>query len=118
MIATPPPWSGRARIARGEACANFARNAGTLKKYGVAIDWYREALAVDPRATDYRIEMVRNLVSLGALNVAQREASIAAAIEPSLCAGLGDGRWRRGGPFERQGLRGGLRQADRNHHRG
>lgn len=82
LMATPAPWTGRARIARGEACANFARNSNQIKKFGMAIDWYRTALEVDPRGTDYRLEMIRNLVALGAMNVARRETLIATEIEP------------------------------------
>lgn len=82
MIATPPPWSGRARVARGEAAANFARNAAKIRKYGVAVDWFRTALECDPRATDYRVEMVRALVGLGAMFPARQEARIATVMDP------------------------------------
>jgi tetratricopeptide (TPR) repeat protein len=82
LILTPPPWSGPNRIARGEACANFARRAHRLRRYGAAIEWFGKALYIDPIASDYRCEMIFSLVALGSLDMARREANIAIAIEP------------------------------------
>lgn len=83
---TAPPWTGRARVARGEACANFARNAHAMNKNGIAVDWYFMALEADPLATDYRCDLARAMVSLGALQPARRQASIATHIDPESAA--------------------------------
>jgi tetratricopeptide (TPR) repeat protein len=82
VMQTPPPWNGHARVARGEACANFGRNAYRLQKHGIAMEWFRDALVADPLAVDYRLEMANSLVALGALHIARREASIATHMEP------------------------------------
>jgi len=86
MTLTPPPWigkgSGVSRIARGEACANFARNAHKMKQYGVASDWFGMALAADPLAVDYHCELARSFVGLGSMKAARRQAEIATEVEP------------------------------------
>ena len=82
VMQTPPPWNNHARMARGEACANFGRNAYKLQKHGIAMEWFRDALAADPVFVDYRLEMSHSLVALGALHIARREASIATHLEP------------------------------------
>jgi len=55
---TRPPKSGVDRVARGEACAFYARLAASVGQYGTAADWYRDAIMSDPRAVDYRLELV------------------------------------------------------------
>jgi tetratricopeptide (TPR) repeat protein len=80
---TAPPWTGRARIARGEACAHFANYAHRMNKFGIAIDWYFMALEADPLAVEYRRELARSMVSIGALGPARRQASIATDIDPA-----------------------------------
>jgi tetratricopeptide (TPR) repeat protein len=55
---TRPPKSGVERVARGEACAFYARTAAQTGQYGTAADWYRDAIMSDPRAVDYRLELV------------------------------------------------------------
>jgi len=82
LTTTPAPWTGRVRVARGEAYANFARTAHKIRHYGKSIDWFRYALEVDPLAVEYRCEMVRSLVALGAMESAKRECIIASEIEP------------------------------------
>ena len=82
VMQTPPPWNNHARMARGEACANFGRNAYKMQKHGIAMEWFRDALAADPVFVDYRLEMSHSLVALGALHIARREASIATHLEP------------------------------------
>lgn len=82
LCATPQPWSGKARVARGEAAAMFGRTAHRMQKYGVAVDWYRTAIQADPMCADYRCDLVISLVALGAMGPARREASIAVEIEP------------------------------------
>lgn len=82
LTTTPPPWTGKVRIARGEAYANYARNSHKIRNYGKAIDWYRYAIEVDPLAAEYRCELARSLVALGAMQSAKRECTIASEIEP------------------------------------
>ena len=86
LAATPLPLSGPgsgvARIARGEACANFARTAHKLKRYGLAADWFAAALQADPMAAEYRCELARSYVALESMRIAKREAEIATIIEP------------------------------------
>ena len=82
IMMTPPPWNGHARLARGEACANFGRNAYKFQKYGIAVEWFRDALAADPCYVDYRLEMANSMAAYGSLHSAQREASIATDLEP------------------------------------
>jgi tetratricopeptide (TPR) repeat protein len=55
---TRPPKSGVDRVARGEACAFYARLAASVGNYGTAADWFRDAIMADPRAVDYRLELV------------------------------------------------------------
>lgn len=72
---TAPPWTGRIRVARGEACMFFARMATTVKKLGTALDWYRQALECDPYASEYRMNMIQQvLVPMGYLTMAQTES--------------------------------------------
>lgn len=85
LMASPFPWTGPTRVARGEAAAMFARTAHRMRKYGVAVDWFRTALEADPIATQYRCELVTSLVALGALDFARREASIATQLDPTEC---------------------------------
>src|SRR5215469_7688791 len=55
---TRPPKSGVDRVARGEACAFYARLAASVGNYGTAGDWFRDGIIADPRAVDYRLELV------------------------------------------------------------
>ena len=80
---TPPPWTGLERVARGEACAHFARLAIAMNRHGLAMDWYNRALECDPLATDYRLELATKcLVNVGAMKAARRQAIIAKDIDP------------------------------------
>lgn len=84
LSSTPPPWNGKARVARGEAAGMFGRGAHKLNKYGVAIDWFRTAVEADPMSGDLRCDLAISLVALGAMEAARREASIATDLEPDL----------------------------------
>ncbi len=55
---TKLPQNGVDRVAKGEACAFYARMAASTGHYGTAADWYRDAIMTDPRAIDYRLELV------------------------------------------------------------
>jgi tetratricopeptide (TPR) repeat protein len=80
---TGSPSSGLERVARGEACVFFAQLANLLGKPGTAADWYREALAADPRAVDYRLDMIlKSYRKMGNLKAAQEEGIRATKIEP------------------------------------
>lgn len=83
IVQTAPPWTGKERIARGEALAHFARLAHAMRRYGIALEFYRRALECDPLATEYRLELAtRCMVNMGALKPARREALVAAEIDP------------------------------------
>jgi hypothetical protein len=80
---TDPPASAIARLARGEACVFFAREALSRGKYGTAVDWYYDAINADPRAVDYRVEMCRQaLIPIGLFRDARMEAERATRIDP------------------------------------
>jgi tetratricopeptide (TPR) repeat protein len=81
----PHAWAkeqANVRVARGEAYANFGRTGHKLRYYGRAVDWFRFALEVDPKAAEYRCDLARALVALGAMHSGKREATIATEIEP------------------------------------
>jgi tetratricopeptide (TPR) repeat protein len=84
LAATPPnTWQQPlVRLCRGEACANFARHAHKLKRYGIAIDWFRQALGADLIAAEYRCELARSLVAFESMDMARREAKLATELEP------------------------------------
>lgn len=83
LVATTAPQSGVARVAHGEACMFFARASVANKRLGSALDWYNQALAVDPRAVDCRLELATKVYRpLGNLKAARREALFATRIEP------------------------------------
>ena len=84
LSSTPPPWNGKARVARGEAAGMFGRAAHRLNKFGVAVDWFRTAIEADPMSGELRCDLATSLVSLGAMEPARREASIATEVEPEL----------------------------------
>lgn len=80
---TTPPTTGLARIGHGEACLWYARDALAKQRFGTAADWYREAIAADPLAADYRAELaVRALLPMGLLRDARIEAERATRIDP------------------------------------
>ena len=80
---TPQPWSSVVRVARGEACAFFARMMTARGRVGTAVDWYHIALHADPKATEYRMELaVRCYLSMHWHDMAVVEARVAASIEP------------------------------------
>jgi tetratricopeptide (TPR) repeat protein len=83
LYKTRPPKSGVDRVARGEACAFYARLAASVGNYGTAGDWYLEAIMADPRAVDYRLELVTKAYR-PQLNwqLAQQECQRATEIEP------------------------------------
>jgi len=71
-------------IGNGEACVFFARSALRKNKHGLALDWYRKALEVDPKVIEYRLELaIKVLKPLGNLKEARREALISTKIEPN-----------------------------------
>ena len=85
---TSPPHSGRERVAHGEACLFYARLAMAKNKFGMAADWYREAIQADPLALDYRTELcVRAYLPMGAYTLAQQEAQRAVKIDPGYAEG-------------------------------
>jgi tetratricopeptide (TPR) repeat protein len=73
LMKLPPPWNGRQRVMYGEACAFFARLATQSERLGTAYDWYERALKADPRATDYRIELVNKSMALLGINEGAKE---------------------------------------------
>ncbi len=80
---TTPPKGGKERIAHGEACRFFALKALHKGRTGEAGDWYREAINSDPRATDYRVELVTKVLTLmGLTEAARQEATRAVKIDP------------------------------------
>jgi tetratricopeptide (TPR) repeat protein len=84
LASTPPPWNGKARVARGEAAGMFGRGAHRLNKFGVAVDWFRTAIDADPMSGELRCDLAISLVALGAMEPARRVASIAVEVEPKL----------------------------------
>ena len=83
LIKTLPPWTSVTRIARGEACAFFARLALSKQRLGVAADWLAEALRADPMAVDYRLEMARRCyLPMRLMDAAVAEARKATELEP------------------------------------
>src|SRR6266699_1950379 len=60
---SPPIQSAAQRVGRGEACLFYARRALAKKRMGKAADWYRDALSVDPLATEYRIELITKVLT-------------------------------------------------------
>ena len=80
---TKTPQSGVDRVAKGEACAFYARLAASTGQYGTAADWYRDAIMADPRAVDYRLELVTKAYRQQ-LNwqLAEQECLRCIAIEP------------------------------------
>src|SRR5215475_2395486 len=71
------------RIIHGEACVFFARLESNAERIGTAYDWYMRALKADPRAIEYRLELIAKiLVPMGNLTRAKSEAKRATRIEP------------------------------------
>ena len=80
---TNPPKSGVERVARGEACAWYARKAVAEDSLGTATDWYRRAVDADNRAVDYRLEFItKTLMPMNLLKMAKIEAERATKLEP------------------------------------
>ncbi len=80
---TTKPKTGVERVARGEACVFYARIAAKLAAYGTAVDWFYEAIKADPRAVDYRIELVvKAYRPLNNWQLARQEAMRAVELEP------------------------------------
>lgn len=80
----PEPTSAVERVALGEAGAWLARQAIARRRHGIGAEYYRAALATDPRATEYRLELIkRALVPMGQFREALAEARKAVAIEPT-----------------------------------
>ncbi len=83
LARTLPPKTPVERVARGEACAFYARVAAKVGAYGTAGDWYRDAIIADPRAVDYRLEMIMKAFRpLNNWQLAEQEAQRAVQIEP------------------------------------
>jgi hypothetical protein len=79
---TTPPTTGRARVARGEACTFFARKALSHGRLGEAGDWFRDGIDADPLAADYRCDLaIKVLLPLGMVDAAVHEARVATKIE-------------------------------------
>jgi tetratricopeptide (TPR) repeat protein len=80
---TTPPDKPHARVAHGEACAFYGKIAVAKQRFGVAGDWFREALKADPLATDVRLDLVTMaLMPMGNLQNARTEAERATKIAP------------------------------------
>jgi tetratricopeptide (TPR) repeat protein len=83
MYLTRDSKSATERVARGEACVFFARLALAKDRPGAAADYYRDALHVDPLATEYRIEfIVKSLRAMGNDKISKQEAIKATRIDP------------------------------------
>ena len=86
LIQTTPPKNAIEMVAHGEACLFYARLSLSGQRYGAAADWYRQALASDPRAVEYRVEyVVRTLLPMGNLRLAKQELKKALLIDPECC---------------------------------
>jgi hypothetical protein len=95
---TVKPWDSVTRVARGEACVFFARMALAHGHVGAAMDWFNEALRVDPKAVEYRIELAtRVYLRMEMLDLAVREATRATEIEP-----MNPRAWRALGSLEHE----------------
>jgi len=80
---TMPPRTEQARVARGEACAFYAKLALARQRLGAAADWLEEALGANPLATDYRLDLVTKcFLPMGNLKGALLEAERATRIAP------------------------------------
>lgn len=83
LRATKEPKTGMQRVAHGEACAFYARTAYAVGQHGTALDWYRDAIRVDPRCVDYRIEsVVKGHVPMMGFQLARQEAIRCTVLEP------------------------------------
>lgn len=89
LAQTKPPLSTAVeRVARGEACVFFARLALDAKRFGTSAEWYREALAADPAATDYRVELaLRCYLPMGLFDRAVNEVRRVTEFKPDDAAG-------------------------------
>ncbi len=84
LLLTDPLTTGVTRIANGEACVFFARNAYANERMGAALDWYRRALQADPLAVDYRLELASKVWRrLRFWEAGRKESEIATRIEPN-----------------------------------
>lgn len=82
LCACKEPRSGLQRVARGEACAFYARTAAVVGKHGTALDWYRDALVADPRCVEYRLSLAKVHMALQAFDHARQEAARCTLLEP------------------------------------
>jgi tetratricopeptide (TPR) repeat protein len=80
---TLPPWPrGSARIARGEACAFFAKLSLSRSRIPAAASWFHEALRADPAAIDYRMDLATKCyLPMGMLESAITEAERSVRID-------------------------------------
>jgi len=84
LIRTPQPWNSIQRIMHGEACAFFARLALKCERRGTAYDWYTRALEADPRAVQYRVELIKDvMIRLDMIPAAKHQASNCTRIDPA-----------------------------------
>lgn len=83
IVVTKAPQSGMQRVARGEACAFYARTAVAAGSHGMAFDWYKDALLADPRCVEYRIEMASKVhMKMMHFRLARQEAICSTLLEP------------------------------------
>jgi Tfp pilus assembly protein PilF len=68
---TDPPKTAMERVARGEACFFFAREAALKHNLGTAADWYRDGLIADPFAGEARADF--------AMRVLRKQGNVVAA---------------------------------------
>lgn len=83
MVVTNNPRSGMQRVARGEACAFYARTAAGAGMHGTACDWFKDAIIADPRCVEYRTEMAsKGHMPMMNFRLARQEALRATLLEP------------------------------------
>jgi len=93
---TSEPKTPTQNIARGEACMFFGRAAMSDNRPGLAMDWYRKAIAANPHAWGDRLEYATRVLRPQRLfGEGQREAQIATRTNPEVVDA-----WRILGGFE------------------
>jgi tetratricopeptide (TPR) repeat protein len=83
-----PPDVGLKKVARGEACRYMAAIALAESRDGAACDWFLEAAACDPLATEYRIDLIyKVLLPMRSLDMAKTQAEMITRIDPESARG-------------------------------